>query len=197
MKRKVKIAVITSACVLSMALASATAYFSDRDQQVNKITVGINTIEIQENFEKTKKIEPGSTIVKSPKVHVVEEDGAVDCYVRMSAEWADSAAEVCAQTQYVNGETTTAINTTDWTEKQEDGYYYYKKKLSPGETTTPLFTQIVVFGTASEEEIEEVYDFDMICYAESAQAYNATGDKYYDNYSSAWAYWNEKKEGLE
>lgn len=197
MKRKLKIAVISSACALSLALASATAYFSDRDQQVNKITVGINTIEIQEEFDKNTKVGAGKTITKTPKVHVVEEEGAVDCYVRMSADWADEIAAEIASTEYVSGSEITEINLEDWSPKQDDGYYYYKWKLSPGETTKPLFSRIRISNTATTEDINKVYDFDLICYAESVQAFDSKQTTYFTIYQDAWEYWNQAKEGLD
>ncbi len=197
MNRKIKIAVISSASILSLALASATAYFSDRDQQSNQITVGINTIEIREDFDKDKEVKAGETLTKSPKVHVVEEPGAVDCYVRMSADWADTLAEDIASTAYFKGDEEFEINLDDWTPRQEDGYYYYLHKLSPGETTTPLFDSIVISEEATDEQISNVYDFDLICYAESVQAFDAENTRYFDIYDDAWRYWNEEKEGLD
>lgn len=131
--------------------------------------------------------------MKNPSVECVKEDGAVDCYVRMYCEYADSTAEDITDIDF---------NTTDWTAKQDDGYYYYKKKLSPGESTKPLFTKVTVKseegdGHSVADIISNVYDFDLICYAESVQAYDAKGDTYYTDYSSAWEYWNQEKEGLE
>lgn len=193
MNRKFKIAVISIASAVAIACAGATAYFSDRDSQENKITVGVNTIKINEDFTPPDDVKPGDVIMKNPSVECVKEDGAVDCYVRMYCEYADSTAEDITDINF---------NTTDWTAKQDDGYYYYKKKLSPGESTKPLFTKVTVKSEESDghsvaDIISNVYDFDLICYAESVQAYDAKGDTYYTDYSSAWEYWNQEKEGLE
>lgn len=91
--------------------------------QENKITVGVNTIKINEDFTPPDDVKPGDVIMKNPSVECVKEDGAVDCYVRMYCEYADSTAEDITDIDF---------NTTDWTPKQDDGYYYYKKKLLQG-----------------------------------------------------------------
>lgn len=42
------------------------------------------------------------------------------------------------------------LNTTDWTPR-EDGYIYYNYILQPGETTTPVFTQVEIVGAAVDQ----------------------------------------------
>ena len=83
MNRKFKIAVISIASAVAIACAGATAYFSDRDSQENKITVGVNTIKINEDFTPPDDVKPGDVIMKNPSVECVKEDGEEDCYDRI------------------------------------------------------------------------------------------------------------------
>ena len=91
MNRKFKIAVISIASAVAIACAGATAYFSDRDSQENKITVGVNTIKINEDFTPPDDVKPGDVLEltlgqRTIKVKVetvteyVTKDGAADLY---------------------------------------------------------------------------------------------------------------------
>ena len=181
MKNKVKTAVISAAVITAIGLSAALAYFSDNDEAENSLTVGINTIEIEEDYSKPDSTpDEGDTIAKNPSVKCTE---GVDCYVRMYCEFSDAQAEKIFSLNF---------DTENWTEKQSDGYYYYIYVLSEGESTTPLFTEISVEGDASGFE-----DLDLICYAESVQAVDADTGEYFDDYEAAWEYWNSEKEGLD
>ena len=57
------------------------------------------------------------------------------------------------------------LNTTDWTLGQ-DGYIYYNTVLEPGQTTTPVFTQVEVVGqNVGMEQIGQTLSLTVNAYA--------------------------------
>lgn len=179
--RKIKVAIILISVLLACSVGTLQAYFTDSDSKNNKISPQKNEIKVVEEFNPPDSLVENSTFVKKPTVKCTE---GVDCYVRIYCEFNDSNVAKFASMDW---------NTTDWTEKQPDGYYYYKKKISKGEETKPLFTKVsIADGTASL-----LKDFDIIVYAESVQAFNTSTKTFYSDYISAWKYWNADKEGLE
>ncbi len=159
------------------------AYFSDTDSQVNKVSIGINKIAIEEAFEPPENLTPGLEFIKKPTVKCTE---GADCFVRVYCEFSNSNADLISSLD---------MNTTDWV-KESDGYYYYKYKLSAGESTTPLFTKVKINDDATTKAIDAIKNLDLIVYSESVQALNAETGAYYTDYTSAWAYWNTEKEGI-
>lgn len=170
--------VIISGCAVLVASVtmSAVAFFADKDSAVNKISIGKNDISITEQFSTPDSISPGDVITKKPVVKV----SGTDCYVRIFCEFSDS------NVNYAKLD----FNTTDWTEKQADGYYYYKHKLSDGEETKPLFTKVTIDDTIADSEIS---DFDIIVYSESAQAYDTYNHTEFTDYRTAWQFWEQRK----
>ena len=69
--------------VLDISVASVSAYFSDREEKRNRITVGDSNIEIVEEFDPPEKIEPGSHFTK--KV-CMKNLGKSDCFIRCRLE---------------------------------------------------------------------------------------------------------------
>lgn len=177
-KKKVFTVFALSAAIATATITmSAVAYFADRDSAVNKISVGKNDISIIESFNPPDSMSPGDTFVKEPVIRV----SGTDCYVRVFCEFSDSNVDY-AQLDF---------NTTDWTEKQPDGYYYYKHKLSDGQETKPLFTKVTIDDTITDSEID---NFDIIVYSESAQAYDTYSHKEFTDYKSAWEFWQQRGE---
>lgn len=159
--------------ILSVAVAggaymaySSYAYYSDSHDKVNKLSIGENTTVIQETFTPPDHIVPGDTFTKKP---VVKNTGTVPCYVRMFCELSNSDAAAF---------TTLDFNTTDWTEKQSDGYYYYKKILQPGASTTALFTTVKISDSI---DASQLMDYQIIVYEESVQSGG------FSNYTEAFA----------
>ena len=196
MKNIKKVAIVSAAAVLAVSSMATMAYFSDKDDAVNKFTVGINDISIVEpTYSENDESNPyheGDSFLKNPSVvcpSVLSPNGEetnVDCYVRVYCEFDNSLAEDYVKINY---------NTEDWSEKQPDGYYYYKSKLAVGATTEPLFEEVSI--AESDEHTYDIDDFDIIVYAESVQAKNAKTGEFFADYASAWAYWNEPKEALD
>lgn len=158
---------------------TAMAYFADKDKVNNKFSPDNNEISVSEpDFSTPDSIPQGGEIAKNP---IIKATGT-DCYVRVWCEFSDTSIDYA----------TLNFNTTDWTEKQSDGYYYYKHKLTDGEETTPLFTKVKFDSSIDDTQLEK--EFDIIVYSESAQAYDTYGHKEFKDYKEAWDFWNMRSE---
>lgn len=176
---KKKILLIVAACLLaaSASFGVTYAYLIANDSVQNEFTVGENKIEVEEEYDPPKKLEPGIVIPKKPRV---KNTGNLPCFVRMRADFSDSAAkEFCEELD---------IDTVNW-EYEADGYYYYKKLLPPGESTTELFKQLKIKtvkenGDALTEA--DLIDFDVLVFAESCQHEDHVGECTADEYKTIW-----------
>lgn len=137
------------------AWETISAYMSDKDEQTNSFTIGINEIEIIEDYEPVADPQPGDRIRKEVTVKNI---GTVSCYVRIFAQCSNGM---------ISDYLTFDFDTQHWTAKQSDGYYYYKYVLAPNEITTPLFTMALLSTDMPENMLK---DFDIIIYAESIQS---------------------------
>lgn len=144
-----KLIIIALLCCVTVP--AALAYLIWNDSVKNNFTMGENTSHIEETFGSYTELEAGKSYEKNV---AVRNDGSVPCYVRVFAEIEDPDVAEAISIDF---------NSTDWTEKQADGFYYYKKALAVSETTAPLFTTLKVK--------KDLPDFKMICYSETMQAY--------------------------
>ena len=173
--------IVVIACIIALATIVGTtyAYLSGKDNANNPISVGENTIEVDEEFELPKELVPGISYTKSPKV---TNTGNMDCYVRMCVYYSDES---------VSRYTTINFDTTNWTYNPDDGYYYYHHIVHPGESSTPLFTEVTILsqidngdGTFTDVTQDDLIDYDIIIYAESVQAAD------YSSATEAWQAFN-------
>lgn len=153
---KKKLTVLLAVLLLAGAAASAGiyAYLSAEDSRVNRLTFGQNIIETEEEFT-TPDPRPGDSIEKKVRV---KNTGDVPCFVRTRILFSNGEAE---------GVSTLELNTTDWTERQEDGYHYYKHILPVGKNSADLLTAVKIADSA---HLEELKDFQIIVYSESVQS---------------------------
>ena len=121
---------------------------------MNRLTFGQNIIETEEEFP-TPDPRPGDSIEKKVRV---KNTGDVPCFVRTRILFSNGEAE---------GVSTLELNTTDWTERQEDGYHYYKHILPVGKNSADLLTAVKIADSA---HLEELKDFQIIVYSESVQS---------------------------
>ena len=142
MKRRILLLCLIIA-LLSMVSLGTYAYYTTTQQTKNVITTGGIRFELLETgadgaaFPSAPMvILPGDVVSKTVRV---ENTGTHPMYLRIRL------------TPGVNDPALTAdncisldINESDWT--FADGYYYYNTALTPGETTTPLFTQVTFEG---------------------------------------------------
>lgn len=165
---------VIAACfiVLGASFGITYAYLIANDSKVNEFVVGENTIEVVEKFEPPEELNPGTSFVKEPRV---ENTGNLPCFVRMRADFSDSAAaDFCRPLE---------IDEEKW-DLRSDGYYYYKELLEPGTATDPLFKTVTVKSEAEGVSEGDMIDFDILIYAESCQHTDHIGDcpdsEYYD-----------------
>lgn len=156
LKRAAALSLLASALVLT---GKTSAYLISRQEAVNRFLLPEDVIEIEESFTEPEKLTPGQKIMKSP---AVKNKGNIPVFVRMRAEFSDSAMESCCEPVTVSEE---------WSQGT-DGYYYYKKILQAGEYTEPLFDQIVIRNDVPEDLLDS---FDLIVYSESKDLFGYEG----------------------
>lgn len=150
--KKIKfIAILLALICLFVVVVGSLAYFSTETRARNIITTGKVAIVLHEAadeqgtpFTDVTGVMPGATI---PKIVTVEnENDSSPVWVRVKVDkriTLAAGADGTADPSLVSLD----IDTANWTE--HDGWYYYNTPLQPGQTTTPLFTQ-VSFATSME-----------------------------------------------
>lgn len=182
MRNKKLITMVASLALVAVVGIGATlAYFTDRDEATNVITMGHVDIDLEEpNFPggpeggEIENVVPGDEITKDPTVTVQE--GSEDAYIRVKlnivSDDVDFPAEYLAQLLAKNADGTYKylnIDTTVWAEA--DGYFYYNQVVKAGQ-------QVVLFDTVTipAEWNNTVADksFKIEITAEAIQADNVT-----------------------
>lgn len=165
---------------LDISVASVSAYFSDKEQRVNKVTVGDSNIEIIEEFDPPEEIEPGDSFTKKVRIKNL---GKSDCFVRCRIELSDE--EILPYLEF-------DIDKENWS-KESDGYYYYKEALEVGNQTGNLMEQVKIKESAPLKVTEK--GFSILVYAESYQQGNFKKNQW----KEAWTHFekNQQKSTLE
>lgn len=178
-RKKIFFIVIACFVLLGTSFGITYAYLIANDSAVNEFTIGDNTVKVVEDkYDPPEKLKPGISFTKNPHVKNMSN---LPCFVRMRADFSDSAAkDFCEDLN---------IDRTNWEYDENDGYYYYKKLLQPGEITTELFTEVVV-KTYKEDGTpytdSDMIDFDILVYAESCQHNDHNGSCADDEYKTIW-----------
>lgn len=150
MKKKIFVCAILVVC-LSLLAYGTLAYFNYQETATNVITAGNVRIALREwsrpadgeqvPFEDVLNVLPGQSV---SKVVQVENVGGQAAWVRISL---DKAVSLVTSSETPDASLVSYdIDTEHWT-LQEDGYYYYNEALQPGESTEPLFTQVLFADT--------------------------------------------------
>ena len=166
--RKVAIA---GALIAILAVGSAVAFFTDRDNKVNQFTVGNISIQLQEpnwNADNGKNLTPNKTIKKDPQI---TNDGPNDAFVFLQVkvpveDVKTAAADGSLQAAKSQDLFAYTVN-ENWTEVSKESSadsttYVYAyvgadgtmKTLAPGKTTNALFDS-VTFLNLVEGQIDE------------------------------------------
>lgn len=157
--------------LLSVLIFSGTsAYLTDHQKIINRITAGYNETETEEEFPSPTPVSPGEAAVK--KV-CVRNQGSVACYIRVSLSV--SQGEVTLE----------GLDTENWIREEE--FYYYRHVVNPGMSTSELFTGV------TPQNIRDVEEIAVTVIEESVQACNA-GVPYRD-YKEAWEHYRGGEEG--
>ena len=169
MKAKKKIlSLALAASLVAVAIAgSSLAYFTDKEEKTNTLTIGnVDIVLTEPNWDATgaeeaKEMYPGEAVAKDP---TVTNNGANPAFVRVKVEWPEGA-ELSVRTDYQYNKLG-----DNWV-LHTDGYYYYAKVLQMGETTDALFDQIVLSTETTNGDAETPYD--IVVTAEAIQAQGA------------------------
>lgn len=207
---------ITVTLLVLLTIGLTGAYLSDVKDVVNQVSVTEGKVSITESFPAVTEQYMSNSFTK--KVQVTNPaSGSTDCFVRVFADFSDSTIWNDYQTKIVsldsgsNSKTynswsdflSNVTNNSDWEyipsgspeDDKLEGYFYYKKVLPVGQTTPPLFTDILVdysknpSGTDTGSNIDKITDFEMIVYAETVQTteIDSSGTVYGDNdWKKAW-----------
>ena len=148
MKKKITAICLVVALAATAIVGGTLAYFTDRDEKANVLTVGNVEITLTEpNWDTTGSVDaedayPGEPLAKDP---TVENVGANPCFVRVKVEWDETIGEMEYRTDYAAGKLGDG-----WVDGG-DGYFYYTKVLDVNDgdptavyKTDALFDQIVV-----------------------------------------------------
>ena len=148
-----------------LAFLTCTVFSNDT------LSVGTNTIEIQESGGFPDSVTPGSP-TSSDNTVSVRNTGTVPCFVRMKI--------IISNSRLSDHITFNGLNTSLWdgschgpgefdpdSDDRLFGYYYYTDPLDPGSETVPLLTGIYI---DSETDESMLMNYGIRLYAESIQA---------------------------
>lgn len=206
---KKKKALLAAGAVAVVALIAGVliAYFANKDEEPNLITVGEDEITVTEVFTPPKQ----EADYKYRKLVKIENTGSIPCYIRVRLDFSNSAVESAASFSAANqGKDDTAPDNSTFKSAQiktgtdyyinnlpegwvyvweentvtptvTNGYYYYKKAVEPGKATDALISWIRMnYGTA------EIQAHDVYVYSESVQTVDPNTGTAYADWMTAW-----------
>lgn len=154
--------------VLALATVGLTyAYLQTHTQNLrNTFTAG----EITTVIEEDPSID--TTIHKNPSV---KNTGKNDSIIRMRVTISPSKIE-----KFLVKNNSINYDSQTWVYNKTDGFWYYQGVVKPGESTTPLFTEVndLIKDGKIIEEFKDVKDFQITLYQEAVQAtvWNENGE---------------------
>ena len=143
-----KIDLILAAVICLTLIAGVSGFFRSKDSVQNRFTVGNNKSVVEEEYGNYQSLKNGE---KYTKKVCVKNTGKVPCYVRVLAKVTNPDTERALSIDY---------DQTNWISSGD--YYYYKQAITPGASTTALFTTLT--------PKKDISDFKMICYEETVQS---------------------------
>lgn len=180
MNKKSLITMLVALCLVGAVGVGATlAYFTDKTDVSNKVTMGhvdIDLFETQNGDETAeglefKNIVPGDTLEKDPTVRVAGD--SEDCFVRVKVEFTGFALTDADKAALLDD-----IDTDVWT--YVDGYYYHNAKMT-AEEEAKLFEEVKIPTTWGNAYADAAFEINV--YAEAIQADN-TGETAVDAFAN-------------
>ena len=170
--------------------ASTSAYFSDKDKEANKFTIGENEIEVEEKFTPPDELVVGdNTFTKTVQF---KNTGDVPCYIRAFIEFDDDSVRGVSKvspdgTNYYTMEEFKNHLPEGWVYVDSGNmgpYYYYKNVIEVG-ASTPKLLHSVKTTFADPADIE---NYNIYVYAESVQTLDKNGNAFTgaDAWRTAW-----------
>lgn len=161
MKNKKLVAgLVTVTLVAVLGVGATLAYFTDKEEATNVITMGHVDIELTEpNFDKddTKPVKdniienivPGQTIDKDPTITLAE--GSEDAYIRvkLDCEFTNAENKTTKLYPYSINKLIPVLDdenknyNKDWV-LSDDGYYYYQKVLDDANKSVKMFEEVII-----------------------------------------------------
>ena len=166
-KKKIFSIALAASLAAVAVVGSSLAYFTDKDEKANTLTIGNVDITLTEpgwdatGKEEAKEMYPGEAVAKDP---TVTNNGKNPAFVRVKVEWPENV-DLSYRTDYVDNKLG-----DNWVDGK-DGYFYYNKVLGLNETTDALFDQIVL-GTDTMNG-DATTEYAVVVYAEAVQAQGA------------------------
>lgn len=171
MNKKGKITLITTAFALVavIMIGGTLAYFSDRGEATNVVTLGQVDIELTEpkfealtnNSYTIKDVYPGQKIEKDPTITV--ERSSSEAYIRAKITYSDQL------TQEEQEKLENSLTMKNGWAKSTDGYYYYYDIVKPNESVI-LFDSVTIPDGWDNSYAEKTFEIDIV--AEAIQANN-------------------------
>ena len=198
MNKKTVILCCAAAALLlsSIGIGVSLAYLGTSANKDNNITIGYNKTSIEES-DWSEPSELAMTNNLDKTVTVKNNSDSVPCFVRVYAEFSDSSLGDLAKVKRSDSSgfeswavfkstlaATAATASNSWVFIPEDttdtdknhaelkGYFYYTSKIGPGDSTSPLFTDVQVNYSndpANDSNIDKIRDLEMIVYSETVQ----------------------------
>ena len=197
MKKK-KIALIaTSVALIGVLVAGITmAYFTDKDENLNVITMGNVNIDLDETGAEDREntthgkdyenVSPNEPIEKDPTVTI--QPGSEDAYIRVSLEFIGDMFTLEGKEADLKAAIDMAVNTDDWYYSSADGYYYYQGILSnkeSGITEATLFEGFTIPDSWGNEIADKTFQIRVT--AEAIQADHFTPARDANGVITGWA----------
>lgn len=187
-------------CALFLSVGTTAAYLTYWQRVNNRITIGDSMIEIEEDYKPPKELIIGENVFK--KRVQIENTGSISCFVRISAEFSNSAIKNLAS---LSAEGTEWLSYSDYVSHLPDGweyidetddpllggYFYWTDSLEKDEKTIPLFDKVkVVF-----ENQDQIQDFDLLVQGECIQVADTDGTDFsgVDAWKQAWNEFLERR----
>lgn len=190
-KKSMMTLLLTVSLTAAVGVGTTLAYFTDKDEQSNVVTMGHVDISLTERSEDEnaeaetegivyREVVPGAVLSKIPEITL--EETSRDAYIRtaVTIKFVDENQNEIGI--WKNGRDVTAdykeallaacnFAPDKWT-KGEDGYFYYSEKLTQENKSAELFTTVTVPAAWGNETADTQFVIELT--AEAIQADNFT-----------------------
>ncbi len=189
-KKKLLTMVLALVLIGAVGVGATLAYFTDKAETTNVVTMGHVDIELTENDQEPGEgmtftdVVPNQELVKDPTITVAED--SLDCYVRatITVEGLDGLTAEDGTT-YVAKILADGLNIDDtkWF-TATDGYYYYNTKMSAGDDVE-LFTTVTIPEMWGNEVAGKEFKINVTAEAIQADSFEPTVE---NGMITAWTY---------
>lgn len=170
-KRKLLTMVLALVLIGAVGIGATLAYFTDKEEATNIVTMGHVDIELTEDAwthgeEGITGVMPGQVIAKDPTITVAQ--GSLDAYVRVKLTV--TGFEGMEDADAYKKDILDSLVLNDGWSKKADGYYYYSEKLTAGASTTAVFDNVVIPYDWTNAVADAKFNIEVV--AEAIQADN-------------------------